>query len=414
MNGNAATPIPDLNESVCCTWQQKFKRCFHWGPLAALGTIFFIAYVSLRNLMWVLPPGESLLGGFHLLAIIVFLYLILHSYFCALLFGPGYVPLGWRPSDPKAENKLQFCRPCNGYKPPRSHHCTTCKRCVLKMDHHCPWINTCCGHLNHGHFIIFLIVVPFGCTVCNVVLGLAAYEGWCLLPYLYQQQSNFMLTIWGLLASIFALGLSVGVTFAVGFLCVVQLKAISKNETGIESWIVTKADHWRAAEGSEQFCFPYDLGRWRNIAQVLSWSGQPIGDGFHWPLREGCGEYDLTLEQIHQKRIKQLARRNYLVTRPYNGRCCPCYEFGFRAGLNTPCCDEPRLKIRPGDLIHVTRWTRTWLYGEISVHDKGVANGSHATNTPSRPRGWFPRKCAVEADHQFGSDKGFSSRLKQE
>ena len=31
-----------------------------------------------------------------------------------------------------------WCRKCAAPKPPRSHHCSVCKACVLKMDHHCP------------------------------------------------------------------------------------------------------------------------------------------------------------------------------------------------------------------------------------------------------------------------------------
>lgn len=51
----------------------------------------------------------------------------------------------------------RFCKKCNVFKPPRSHHCSTCKKCILKMDHHCPWIANCVGFFNHGHFIRFLI-----------------------------------------------------------------------------------------------------------------------------------------------------------------------------------------------------------------------------------------------------------------
>jgi hypothetical protein len=37
------------------------------------------------------------------------------------------------------------CKKCNSIKPPHSHHCSICKRCIAHMDHHCPWVNNCVG-----------------------------------------------------------------------------------------------------------------------------------------------------------------------------------------------------------------------------------------------------------------------------
>ena len=50
----------------------------------------------------------------------------------------------------------KICQYCNKVKPLRTHHCSICGICVLKMDHHCPWINNCIGQNNQRYFLLFL------------------------------------------------------------------------------------------------------------------------------------------------------------------------------------------------------------------------------------------------------------------
>ncbi|KAG5981554.1 hypothetical protein E4U55_002835 [Claviceps digitariae] len=56
------------------------------------------------------------------------------------------------------------CKTCGFLKPPRSKHCSVCKRCIAKADHHCIFINSCVGYGNHHWFILLLVSTAVLCT----------------------------------------------------------------------------------------------------------------------------------------------------------------------------------------------------------------------------------------------------------
>ena len=57
------------------------------------------------------------------------------------LTDPGSVPEAAVPTDVqrRMHSKLSMCSQCQTFKPPLSHHCRICNRCISRMDHHCPW-----------------------------------------------------------------------------------------------------------------------------------------------------------------------------------------------------------------------------------------------------------------------------------
>lgn len=65
----------------------------------------------------------------------------------------------------------RYCDRCKCIKPDRTHHCSICQECVLKMDHHCPWVNNCVGYSNYKFFILFLFyAVLYNTYICATSL----------------------------------------------------------------------------------------------------------------------------------------------------------------------------------------------------------------------------------------------------
>jgi palmitoyltransferase len=105
------------------------------------------------------------------------LALTVWSYLRAHLADPGRLPNSWSQFVQKLgpdlvvvsarhewqPGKATSCKKCNFPRPERSHHCTICQTCILRMDHHCPWIGNCVGFKNHK---FFLLLAMYGCAGC--------------------------------------------------------------------------------------------------------------------------------------------------------------------------------------------------------------------------------------------------------
>lgn len=66
----------------------------------------------------------------------------------------------------RGDGRHRFCVHCNVFKPDRTHHCSTCRECVLQMDHHCPFTgNSCIGLFNRKFFVLFLYYATLSCIL---------------------------------------------------------------------------------------------------------------------------------------------------------------------------------------------------------------------------------------------------------
>ena len=126
-----------------------------------------------------LPTAWPVISGFTkftaIIAVVcpyVFLYLA-----CAV--DPGYVTeetldhhMAMYPYDFALFHPGRICKTCNLPKPPRSKHCSVCKRCVARSDHHCIFINGCVGYRNHHWFLLLLLSTAI-LTAYGGMLGLS-------------------------------------------------------------------------------------------------------------------------------------------------------------------------------------------------------------------------------------------------
>eukprot|EP00979_Chaetoceros_neogracilis_P014927 scaffold5062_cov227-Chaetoceros_neogracile.AAC.3 len=127
-----------------------------------------------------LPPWMSVIvegvrsltfwGKFHSVFFTLVAFLASASHFFAMTTDPGSVPPDAEPLPdfsaldistngsndgtellvkPKPRPPKRICRRCQSYKPDRAHHCSICKRCILKMDHHCPWWDVVSTNVTH-------------------------------------------------------------------------------------------------------------------------------------------------------------------------------------------------------------------------------------------------------------------------
>ena len=81
------------------------------------------------------------------------------NYLATVLRDPGFVTETKKETgalSTRVWEGYRFCSRCQQAKPPRSHHCRICRRCVHHMDHHCPFVGNCVGRNNRRSFVLFL------------------------------------------------------------------------------------------------------------------------------------------------------------------------------------------------------------------------------------------------------------------
>ncbi|XP_065409688.1 palmitoyltransferase ZDHHC16 isoform X4 [Chrysemys picta bellii] len=176
---------------------------------------------------------------------------------------------------------VSICRKCISPKPARTHHCSICNRCVLKMDHHCPWLNNCVGHYNHRYFFSFCLFMTMGCIYCGISSWDMFREAYAAIETYYQtpppafsfRQRAFhksIVYLWVLCSS---------VALALGALTLWHAALITRGETSIERHI-NKKERQRLQKKGRVFRNPYSYGAWDNWKVFLG-----VETRRHWLTR---------------------------------------------------------------------------------------------------------------------------------
>ncbi|XP_062500243.1 palmitoyltransferase ZDHHC3-like [Corticium candelabrum] len=157
------------------------------GVACVVVTFLLVLYADFVVVKVLVPSYEtSSWSTVHSLVFNIIVVLIIISHVRAVLGDPGQVPLastkldfsevrlGGQSKDDSSDDSLvktswTLCSKCETYRPPRAHHCRTCRRCIRKMDHHCPWINNCVGEFNQKYFLLFLLYTGVGCAYAFIL-----------------------------------------------------------------------------------------------------------------------------------------------------------------------------------------------------------------------------------------------------
>ena len=171
--------------------------------------IFFFLLLTVGEYLYLptawprLTPVQKVTGAIAIILPYLFLYLAAFS-------DPGFITaanhareMARYPFDHSLFHPGAACRTCRLPKPPRSKHCSVCKRCVSRLDHHCVFINNCVGAANQHYFLLLLITTGV-LTLYGACLGVhlmatamrARFPVWTLLPWRGPLPFKQWLVVW--------------------------------------------------------------------------------------------------------------------------------------------------------------------------------------------------------------------------
>lgn len=155
----------------------------------------------------------------------------------------------------------RYCMKCKVWKPDRCHHCSSCNRCILRMDHHCPWFASCIGYHNQKYFIQNLAYIATFSGYCFFALGAILLDFFQAKSY----QQNFLSLN---LVFLFIIGLVF--LISVGLFGLFLMWLVTKNTTTIEFQERSSGDKFQYEfDGKNKKVNIYDLGKLNNWKSIM-------------------------------------------------------------------------------------------------------------------------------------------------
>lgn len=204
-------------------------------PLTDVGVCLCLVYQSLIGLSW-------------------------FSHLQAAITDPGTIRTYEAPACVENPKLCKICQDC--WKPPRAHHCKTCRRCIFRMDHHCPWVNNCVGYSNQKLFILFLFYIASSAAVTLALLSASAmYWLWTQssMPDMAAPSSTSLIC-----SSLVAVECLAAVLFVSDFMQE-QIESITANSTLVETYQrthgerTTFANHFKVIFGHRWWLWPVPI-----------------------------------------------------------------------------------------------------------------------------------------------------------
>ncbi|KAL5139416.1 putative protein S-acyltransferase 15 [Glycine soja] len=216
----------------------KGKRFVSVPVLAVILLMVFVYYCSMFVFLQDWLGLQSSPGTLNAFLFSLFASLSLFSFFSCVLTDPGHVPSSYAPdvefSKDNAEQKK--CDKCFAYKPPRTHHCRVCRRCILKM-------------------VGFLFDISF----YNVQIIFMS----CVFQKYWDPIKGSSLKTFFVLYGTMVVGLTITLLTLFGW----HVYLILHNMTTIEYYEGKRAK-WLAMKSGQSYRHPFNIGAYKNITLV--------------------------------------------------------------------------------------------------------------------------------------------------